>query len=795
MCKAITTQQGMIIVERPLPESDFQSLFPLTENQYDVWLDCQLDNHSAKYNIGGYVVIDKMFNEAQLRLLFEMLIVRHDVLRLEIVEGDERPQQRVLSNVSLALPIIDFTASDNPEEDSQEWMENDMQRAFHLSQAPLWRFAIIRLSEEKYYCYCSFHHLINDGLSLHLIITSVADIYDAHINGYTVPIAPNYREVVKADAKYKGSKRYIKDALFWEQEYKSLPTSIFTEKNNSSANGGAGLARGYLHHPELTAERFVNIELFGKKQRLYRSGDRARWNAEGELEFFGRLDDQIKLRGYRIELGEVESVLNENAQIEQAVVVLTGEGEDKQLNGYVIVKQEKASQQEYGQSYIDHWHMLYQHTFADYHTPSEFDITGWNSSYTGEPIASGEMVIWIEETVAQIRQLLGTRVLEIGCGTGLLLTRLAAETERYIGLDFSEVVLARLSATVALRDDLSHVELHQGLAHELEFLEDDSIDLVVLNSVVQYFPDMAYLLQVLEQISRVCTADARIFMGDIRNFNLLEAYHASVTVHKADENAQQDWVQGCYRHAVQNEEELLISPAFFDALAQYWPGVARTEVRLKPGYYDNELSRFRYDVSIRLGERQQLSDDIHWIDWDVDGVWRDAVTQQITTYPEQHCGVRALPDIRVSEAIQYREQLEHTQSLYVPLKDLRQTIKREGEDPNAVYDLAKTLNVGLTWQGVMTEGTYQVLFNPQWVLAEKEKTLSLDYYNRYANSPCQREFDSTLGIELKTELAERLPDYRIPNAIMVLERFPLTPNGKVDKKRLPVPGRSARILI
>ncbi|MBD2083577.1 non-ribosomal peptide synthetase [Trichocoleus sp. ST-U3] len=111
--------------------------------------------------------------------------------------------------------------------------------------------------------------------------------------------------------------------------------------------GGKGLSRGYLNRPELTAEKFIPnpfLEKSEKSELLYKTGDLARYLPNGELEYLGRIDHQVKVRGFRIELGEIEAVLSQHSGVQQAVVIAREDNSsDKCLVAYVVLKQEAAT--------------------------------------------------------------------------------------------------------------------------------------------------------------------------------------------------------------------------------------------------------------------------------------------------------------------------------------------------------------------------------------------------------------------------------------------------------------------
>ena len=216
---------------------------------------------------------------------------------------------------------------------------------------------------------------------------------------------------------------------------------------------------------------------------------------------------------------------------------------------------------------VDEWTTLFDETYGTGEIGKAPSFVGWNSSYTKTPLPEEEMREWLAGTTQRIAALNPDRVLEIGCGVGLLLQQLAPGCQVYRGTDISAAGIAALRRWLAAQQGLQHVELLQRDAARLDDMEPGSFDTVILNSVIQYFPDIDYLVAVLEQAARLVPAGGRIFVGDIRHFGLLPAFHASVQLAQAPRDVERratqgpDRQRGCAREGAAGRPGLLCFPA------------------------------------------------------------------------------------------------------------------------------------------------------------------------------------------------------------------------------------------
>jgi natural product biosynthesis luciferase-like monooxygenase protein len=568
--------------------------------------------------------------------------------------------------------------------------------------------------------------------------------------------------------------------------------------------GGTGVVRGYHHRPELTASRFVTDPSGPAGARLYRTGDRVRRRADGQLEFLGRMDYQVKLRGHRIELLEVEQVLMEEPSVAgAAAAVRAQEGEEARLVAYVVpAPQALTSSGEADvalSEQLKQWQVVWEETYRQ--SPGAEDPTlqtvGWRSSYTGQPIGQEEMGEWVERTVERIAALGPRRLLEVGCGTGMLLFRLAPRCEAYVGRDFSPGALEHVRQHSA-RLGLHQVLLSLGSAADISELASAGFDTVVLNSVAQYFPSGDYLLHFLESAVE-CTVDGgHVFLGDLRSLPLLEAFHASVMLAQAPATgtAQELWQE--VRRRVAQEEELVIDPALFHALGERLPRVRAVRILGKQGRFQNEMNCFRYDVVLEVGpplQREQVAPQ-GWSGWSLEKLRRELLEKRPPVL-----ALRGLVDARTQAAVQAVQWIARGEGPHTvgQLRTTLAALSREGQavDPQALFALGEEsgyrVEVSPSTRGA--PGTLEVLL---WRLAAGQPAPVLtapasprqEPRRSYINNPLADKLERALLPRLRQHLRERLPEYMVPSAFMFLSELPLTPNGKVDRRALPEPPSS-----
>uniref|UniRef100_A0ACD5GV88 Uncharacterized protein n=1 Tax=Desertifilum tharense IPPAS B-1220 TaxID=1781255 RepID=A0ACD5GV88_9CYAN len=133
--------------------------------------------------------------------------------------------------------------------------------------------------------------------------------------------------------------------------------------------------------------------------------------------------------------------------------------------------------------------------------------------------------------------------------------------------------------------------------------------------MIQHFPSIDYLVAVLEKAVKAVRKGGKIFLGDLRSLPLLEAYHTSVQLYRADQGETRSQLLNTAQLAIAQEEELVIDPAFFNALKHHLPEIAQIEILPKRGIHHNELTRFRYDVTLEIGEPLPVTSDIQWLEW------------------------------------------------------------------------------------------------------------------------------------------------------------------------------------
>lgn len=566
--------------------------------------------------------------------------------------------------------------------------------------------------------------------------------------------------------------------------------------------GGKGLSRGYLYQPALTAERFIPSQFsLDPGERIYQTGDVARFINNGEIEYIGRADFQVKVRGFRIELGEIESVLGRHPAIQNAVAVCQESASGSTtLNAFIETREgweDALSHQKQDSEILEKWQTVWDKTYDAESSTSEvdLDLNGWISSYTGKPIPEFEMKAWVDETVRNILSLNPQNVMEIGCGSGLLLLRVAPKVKSYTGIDFSRSVLGLLEDRIQ-KLGITNTKLICRNANQFIPKDEKSVDTVIINSVSQYFPNIDYLIEVLKGAIHAVVDGGNIFIGDIRAKCMLELQILSVMAHQADSQTKLSDLKQKLSNRISAEEELMLDPQFFALLKREFSEIEGMTFSLKEDTNPNEMNKFRYDLTIhinRAGKSSQPNARIKTIE----AVGDLQELKEVLSTAKGPILVKGLLNARLQDDLHILESLNQSELTLAQITDKTTHSGKQGFDPAALYQLAQSLNLEthMIWSQANPRKLIDALFfskenNPE-LGGDEHYFFNPDDANgnasliEYANNPVGSSKLRTLINELYESINAQLPAYMAPSNITHLASLPLTPNGKIDRKALP----------
>ncbi|HEY9660725.1 MAG TPA: class I SAM-dependent methyltransferase, partial [Allocoleopsis sp.] len=336
------------------------------------------------------------------------------------------------------------------------------------------------------------------------------------------------------------------------------------------------------------------------------------------------------------------------------------------------------------------------------------------SSYTGQLTPAQEMQEWVHHTVERILSLRPDRVLEIGCGMGLLLFRVTPQCSHYCGIDISTEAIRYIEQQLQQNQSYgSQVKLLTGAADTLDEFGSEEFDTIVMNSVVQYFPSIHYLVRILENVVKKVKQGGRIFIGDVRHLSLLQAFHTSVQLYQADDRLSTVELNQRIRDRITQDRELVIDPDFFVALKQHLPQINHVEIQLKRGNHHNEMTCFRYDVVLHVGVEIDLATEPTWLDWQPD-LTPSTIRQSLDETQPESLGLRRVKNARTvyeMTAIDLLECSDRPETVGELRAALNQATQPVGIDPEDLWSLGQDVPYTISITGSETAGDYDVFFH------------------------------------------------------------------------------------
>jgi len=495
--------------------------------------------------------------------------------------------------------------------------------------------------------------------------------------------------------------------------------------------GGVGLARCYLNRTELTQEKFIpnpfdKSKVKSQKSKLYKTGDLARYLPDGNIEFLGRIDNQVKIRGFRIELGEIEAVLSQHPSVAQTVVIDREDTPGDKRLVAYLVTNDLS---------LIQTKLEAEETFVAPRNKSEYSPF-WSSLVPIQPNGSKQPLFWVPSA--------GT------VGSGLALAHLAnlLDPERpFYGLQ-QQILNPKTSQPDRRIEDIA-----ADFIREIVTLQPDDPYLLaghcfggkVAFEIAQQLQEQGKQVAFLALLnSNAPRALPKSFLFPHRNWtDLLDriTFHWSKISHlsSAEKLAyvldRVRWRLTQFTYKFYSPKRQILSSEFEYLQAEIIS--AQAQKSYVPKLYPGQVTLFRSKIWIG---RTHLSTDGGWKELAAGGV-------EVHEIPGYFTDIVAEPQVQVLA------------------KQMRACLDRAEANISGNYQPDSHQET----TAVATETT-QPINNPKLVLSAAE----------VSNIPNQ----------LRDFLKQKLPDYMIPSAFVLLETLPLTPNGKIDRRALPAPDQT-----
>lgn len=225
---------------------------------------------------------------------------------------------------------------------------------------------------------------------------------------------------------------------------------------------------------------------------------------------------------------------------------------------------------------------------------NEIEAGGWRNSYDGKLFSVEEMREFAENVYIKLKPYLNrisTSVLEIGCASGITMFKIAPYVKSYIGSDMSQVNLDRNLKKIA-KDHIDNIRIINCKADEISMFQDEKIDIIIMNSVCQYFGTENYLYDVIEKCVQILNKEGTIYVGDVRDADKRGEFEKSI----------EDY---CTTNEVRSKKrsdssELFLPRDFWEKLKRNYSAIREISISGKIGSIEKELTKYRYDVLLHV---------------------------------------------------------------------------------------------------------------------------------------------------------------------------------------------------